>query len=109
MSTPPRLPPFIQAMLAPSFYPHPTASPITLLQTHISYILLTGDYVYKVKKAVNLEFADFSTLERRRHFLLEELRLNQRGAPGLYLDVLPICAVPDGFRLGDGEPQPNMP
>lgn len=60
------------------------------LETHISYLFLTGAHVYKVKKAVNLGFLDFSTLERRRFYCQEELRLNRRLAPSLYLDVVPI-------------------
>jgi aminoglycoside phosphotransferase family enzyme/predicted kinase len=64
---------------------------IEVLQTHISCILLAGDYAYKIKKPVNLGFLDFSTLEARRHYCEEELRLNRRTAPGLYLDVVPIC------------------
>ena len=77
-------------MLRPEFYPHSVTPPVRLVQTHISFVLLTGPYAYKVKKAVDLGFLDFSTLERRRHFCQEELRLNARGAPGLYVDVVPI-------------------
>jgi aminoglycoside phosphotransferase family enzyme/predicted kinase len=83
-------------MLRPEFYPHPVTAPVRLIQTHISFVLLTGPYAYKVKKAVDLGFLDFSTLERRRHFCQEELRLNARGAPGLYVDVVPITL--DGGR-----------
>ena len=79
-SEPPSL---IRAMLRPEFYPHPATARIQLLQTHISYVLLTGEYAYKVKKGVDLGFLDFSTLDRRRHFCSEELRLNRLGAPRL--------------------------
>jgi uncharacterized protein len=85
------LPPVIQAMLQPEFYPHPVQTPIRLVQTHISYVLLTGDYAYKVKKPMNFGFLDFTTLEKRQHFCQEELRLNKRGAADLYLEVLPIA------------------
>ena len=61
-----------------------------LLQTHISWVLLTGPYAYKFKKPVDLGFLDFSTLALRKHFCEEELRLNQRLAPQLYLDVVSI-------------------
>src|SRR5512144_504562 len=99
------LPDVIRQMLRKEFYPHPTADRIQLLQTHVSYILLTGDYAYKVKKPVDLGFLDFSTLDRRRHFCSEELRLNRRGAPGLYLGVVPVSQDGDHFRLGGaGEP-----
>ena len=60
------------------------------MQTHVSYVLLTGDYVYKLKKPVNFGFLDYSTLEKRKHFCEEELRLNQRGAGELYLGVVAI-------------------
>ena len=98
------LPPLIQAMLDPAFYPHPAQDPIQLIQTHISYILLTGDYAYKVKKPLDFGFLNFTTLEQRRHFCQEELRMNQRGAPGLYLQVLPIFQTNGHFQFnGSGE------
>ncbi|WP_019487412.1 bifunctional aminoglycoside phosphotransferase/ATP-binding protein [Kamptonema formosum] len=84
------LPPLIQQMLRSDFYPHSVTEPIELLQTHISFVLLTGDFAYKLKKPVNFGFLDYSTLEKRHHFCTEELRMNQRGAPELYLEVLPI-------------------
>lgn len=80
----------VKQMLQPEFYPHPVTEPIKLLQTHISYVFLTGNYVYKVKKPIKFGFLDFSTLALRRHFCQEELRLNRRLAPDLYLAVLPI-------------------
>ncbi|MDX2255462.1 MAG: AAA family ATPase [Pseudanabaenaceae cyanobacterium bins.39] len=84
------LPPIIEQMLKPEFYDHPVTEPIQLLQTHISFVLLTGQYAYKVKKPMNFGFLDFSTLEKRQYFCTEELRLNRRLAPDLYLSVLPI-------------------
>lgn len=98
------LPPLIQQMLEPGFYPHQLKEPIELIQTHISYVLLTGDYAYKIKKPVNFGFLDFSTLEKRQHFCAEELRMNKRGAPELYLEVLPVTQQ-DVFQLG-GTGQP---
>ncbi|MDQ6966403.1 MAG: hypothetical protein Q9M23_05725, partial [Mariprofundaceae bacterium] len=77
-------PPLIQAMLQADFYPHPT-SHIRLLQTHISWVILSGPFAYKVKKPVSFGFLDFSTLEKRKHFCEEELRLNRRLSPELYL------------------------
>lgn len=98
-------PPLIQQMLQPGFYPHPVTEPIELIQTHVSYVLLSGDYAYKLKKPVNFGFLDFSTLEKRQHFCAEELRLNQRGAPELYMEVLPITQVENQFQLGGmGQP-----
>ncbi|MCB1900239.1 MAG: AAA family ATPase [Rhodocyclaceae bacterium] len=66
-----------------------------LVETHISWVLLAGDEAFKIKKAVGLDFLDFSTLEDRRFFCQEELRLNRRTAPELYLDVLPITGPPE--------------
>lgn len=98
------LPSLIQQMLQQGFYPHPVQEPIQLIQTHVSYVLLTGDYVYKLKKPVNFGFLDFSTLEKRQHFCQEELRLNQRGAAELYLEVLPITLQDEQYILaGTGE------
>jgi len=61
-----------------------------VIETHISWVLLTGDFVYKIKKPVNFGFLDFSTLEKRHFYCKEELRLNRRLAPDLYLDVVTI-------------------
>ncbi len=87
--------------MLPEFYNHPVVAPIQLLQTHISYVLLTGDYAYKVKKATQFGFLDFSTLALRQHFCYEELRLNRRLSPELYLAVLPITQVNQTFYLND--------
>jgi uncharacterized protein len=99
------IPALIEQMLQPGFYPHAVQEPIELIQTHVSYVLLTGDFVYKLKKPVNFGFLDYSTLEKRQHFCQEELRLNQRGAGELYLEVLPITLVGEEYHLGGtGEP-----
>ncbi|GAB1541757.1 bifunctional aminoglycoside phosphotransferase/ATP-binding protein [Scytonema sp. NUACC21] len=99
------IPPLIQQMLKPGFYPHEVTEPIQLIQTHISYVLLTGKYAYKVKKPMNFGFLDYSTLEKRQHFCYEELRLNQRAAAELYLEVFPVTLVDEEYRLGGtGEP-----
>lgn len=79
----------VAALRDPARYPHPVER-VALLQTHISCILLAGDFAYKIKKPVNLGFLDFSTLTARRRYCEEELRLNRRTAPGLYLDVVAI-------------------
>jgi aminoglycoside phosphotransferase family enzyme/predicted kinase len=94
----------IEALQQPAAYSHPVAT-IEMLQTHISWVLLTGEFAYKLKKPVDLGFADFSTLERRRHFCLEELRINRRLAPEMYLDVLPITGTATRPRVG-GEVSP---
>lgn len=94
----------VAAMMEPGFYARPPAV-VTHLETHISHLFFAGDLVYKVKKAVRFSFLDFSTLAKRRHFLQEELRLNRRLAPSVYLGVMPICFDESGWRLGGwGEP-----
>ncbi len=75
-------------------------APVRLLETHISYVLLTGIYAYKIKKAITLEFLDFGTLEARRRFCEEEVRLNQRLAPALYIDVVKITGSPTAPAIG---------
>jgi uncharacterized protein len=95
------LPELIQAMLSPDFYPHPVTMPIELIQTHASVVLLTGDFVYKLKKPVNFGFLDYSTVTSRQHFCEEEVRLNQRGAKELYLAVLPISKQGDKYQFGN--------
>jgi len=98
------LPVLIQQMCQGDFYPHGVIEPIRLIQTHVSYVLLTGDYAYKVKKPVNFGFLDYSSLAQRQHFCQEELRLNQRTAPALYLEVVPICRQGETYYLGgEGE------
>lgn len=72
----------------------------TISQTHISWLLLGEQYVYKIKKPVDFGFLDFSTLEKRRFCCEEELRLNKRLAPGLYLDVIPVTGMPERPQLG---------
>lgn len=92
----------IQAMLQPDFYPHPT-SEISLIQTHISWVITTGDFVYKVKKPVDFGFLNFTTLARRKHFCEQELTLNRRLAPDLYLEVLPIGKKDGHYQLSGGD------
>ncbi len=93
------LPAPIQAMLSPQIYPHPVREPIELIQTHASFVVLTGDYAYKIKKAVDFGFFDYSTLEKRHHFCSEELRLNRRMAPDLYLDLVILTKVNSGSHV----------
>ena len=77
---------------------------VELIETHISWVLLAGDTAWKIKKPVSLGFLDFSTLEKRRHFCDEELRLNRRYASALYLGVVPITGTPQAPRLGGTGP-----
>jgi aminoglycoside phosphotransferase family enzyme/predicted kinase len=86
------------ALLAPRAWPRSTG-PVELVETHISWVFLTGELAYKVKKPVRLDFLDFSTPELRRHFCEEELRINRRFAPGLYLGLSKIVRTPDGLAV----------
>jgi uncharacterized protein len=92
----------IQALQNPILYDHPV-SHFQVIETHISWVLLTGQYAYKIKKPVNLGFLDFSTLEKRHHYCLQELTLNRRLAPDIYLDITSIGGTPETPILG-GEP-----
>ena len=77
---------------------------VRLIETHISFVLLTGRYAYKIKKAIKLAFLDFSTLTARRVFCEDELRLNRRLAPRLYLDVVPISGTFEAPTIGGTGP-----
>jgi len=93
----------IRALQNPALYDHPVES-FTVIETHISWVLLTGPFAYKFKKPVNLGFVDFSSLEKRKYFCAEELRLNRRFAAELYLKVVAITGTPARPQInGDGE------
>lgn len=94
----------IQALMTGNGFPHPVTE-VEHIETHISYVLLAGDFAYKIKKNVSFGFLDFSTLEKRKHCCEEELRLNRRQAPDLYLAVIPITGTPTHPQLNDtGDP-----
>jgi uncharacterized protein len=84
----------------PDAYPESFAGPVEVRQTHISAVFLAGPYAYKVKKPLDLGFLDFRTVEQRRHFCAEEVRLNRRLAPDVYLDVVPITRAGERLRVG---------
>jgi len=90
----------VELLQDPAAYPHPVDS-IELIETHISWVLLTGDYVYKIKKPLDLGFLDFGTLERRQHFCEEEVRLNKPWSPSIYIDVVPISIAPGRAMVND--------
>ncbi len=97
------LPHVIEALSDPTAYPYPVGA-VEVRQTHISAVFLAGPYAYKVKKPVNPGFLDFSTLEKRRHFCEEEVRLNRRLAPQVYLGVVPVARTEQRLRFeGGGE------
>lgn len=92
------LPPVIQALLSAAPYPHP-AGRVQLVQTHISYVFLTRDYVYKIKKPVDFGFLDYSTLGKRRYYCQRELKLNRRLCSKTYVAVVAIRKTRDGYRI----------
>lgn len=93
------LPPIIRGLLNPAAYgPDVHVGSIELVETHISWVLLADDYAYKVKKPIRFGFLDFSTLELRQRYCEEELRINRRYSPELYLAVTPITGSPEQPR-----------
>ena len=97
------LPPLIEALRDPRRYPHPVDE-VTLVETHISWVLLAGDFAYKIKKPLTLPFLDYGTLEKRRACCEAELRLNRRYAADLYLAVVVIGGSADAPVVGGGGP-----
>jgi len=94
----------IAGLLRAEAYPHPVSEPIRLVETHISWVLLTGEIAYKLKKPLRLSFLDYSTLERRHALCDEEVRLNRRHAPDLYLGVSAIAGGVSTPRVDGGGP-----
>ncbi len=92
----------VNALLTPEVYEEDPGQ-IELVQTHISFLFLTKKFVYKVKKAVDFGFLDFSTLEKRRFFCEKELELNRRLCPDIYLEVVPINKSTNIRIKGAGE------
>jgi uncharacterized protein len=90
----------ISFMNDPAAYPEKTAK-VDFVQTHHSWVFICDEFVYKLKKPVDLGFLDFTTPEKRRFYVGEELRLNTRFSPDVYLDVVPISKKGDGFSIGD--------
>jgi len=83
----------IASLLQPDAYAHPVHQ-IELRETHISWVLLTGEFAYKIKKPIQFPFLDYSTLEKRESFCHQELRLNRQFAPDIYMGVVPITGTP---------------
>jgi aminoglycoside phosphotransferase family enzyme len=95
-----QLPDFITFLLQPAAY-EPQPSDVTLIQTHISYVIITDDLVYKFKKPVDFGFLDFTTLAKRHHFCQQELILNRRLCPSIYLGLVALEKTDAGFILTD--------
>ena len=95
-----KLPPYIQALLNPEVFSHP-AEDLKLVQTHISYVILAGDFVYKFKKEVDFGFLDFSTPAKRKKCCEQELVLNRRLCPDIYLGLVTVYQGDDGYSLSE--------
>ena len=93
----------VNAFLNPEFYDH-SVDHIELIETHISWVFLSGCFAYKIKKPVDFGFLNFTTLEQRKFYCQQELVLNSRFAPQIYLEVLPVTQLEDQLSLsGQGE------
>jgi len=99
------LPEHLAGLLRPQAYPHPVEMEVTLVTTHLSWVLLTGVFAYKIKRPVCFPFVDLRSAQRRAFFCKEELRLNRRFAPELYLDVCPVTVTGGAACIG-GRAQP---
>ncbi len=99
------LPDFIEFLLKPTSYPH-TVEDVTLVQTHISFVLLAGDFVYKFKKPLDFGFLDFTSLEKRKYFCEQEVLLNRRLCPTIYLGLVRITSQQNGNFMLDGIGEP---
>lgn len=99
----------VAALMRPDAYRAAVEAPVDVVrhrETHISHLFFAADRVFKLKKHIRLAFLDYGTLERRRHFCEEEVRLNRRLAPAVYLGAVPVCRAATGGLLvkGPGEP-----
>ncbi|MBB3169504.1 AAA family ATPase [Simiduia aestuariiviva] len=89
----------IKALMRPEAFNHPVAD-LQLIETHISWVILTGEFAYKIKKPLDLGFLDFSSLDKRRGFCADEIRLNQRFAPELYIELTAITGTEAAPHMG---------
>jgi aminoglycoside phosphotransferase family enzyme len=94
-----KLPDIVQALLDPGIYPEPTKT-VSLEQTQMSFVFLCDEYVYKIKKPVNLGYLDYTTLEKRKVFCEKEIELNKRLTTGVYLGVVPITRQGKTYSIG---------
>jgi len=95
----PPLPELVKMLLDPQVYPH-RPEQVELVQTQMSFVFLTGDYVYKVKKPVNLGYLDYTTLDKRHFYCQKEVELNRRLCPEVYLGVVPVTRDKGDISLG---------
>ena len=94
--------PLVNNLLNPACYPH-EVSKFEVIETHIAWLIRTGEFVYKIKKPVNFGFLDFTTLEKRKYFCEEELRLNQRLSENTYIEVVAIGGTENAPEIGDSD------
>ncbi len=92
----------IDDFLDPAFLPDKTEK-VSLIQTHISFVFLADEFVYKIKKPVNFGFLDFSSLKKRRYYCDHEIILNRRLSKDVYIGVLPIIYDGKTYRMGIGK------
>jgi len=92
----------VAALSQPQIY-GAAGSEVTVLETHMSFVFLAGDKAYKLKKSVRLPYVDFSTIDKREDACRQELSLNRRLAPGVYLAVSPLCVVDGKFSIGGAD------
>jgi aminoglycoside phosphotransferase family enzyme/predicted kinase len=110
LSPPQDLPELIAALTRPIAYPVPPTTPVVVAQTHASLVMLAGEYAYKLKKARDFGFFDYSTPGLRRHFCAQEAILNARLAPHVYLGVAPVLVRPNGVvAFGSISPPATVP
>jgi aminoglycoside phosphotransferase family enzyme len=95
-------PSIIQDLLDPDSLPDKTGR-VSLIQTHISMVFVGDEFVYKVKKPVDFGFLDFTTLEKRKHYCEQEVKLNQRLAQDTYIGVMPVTYDGKHYRIGQDE------
>lgn len=98
-------PPWLESLLDPRSYPE-RPKEVRLIQTHLSWVFMAGRFVYKVKKPVDFGFLDFTTLDKRKFYCSEEIRLNRRLCPEIYLSVVPVTRETDSSYILEGKGEP---
>src|SRR5512135_3084778 len=92
---------YLDALFDPAAYDEKTSS-VRLVQTHVSFLFITDNHVYKIKKPVDFGFLNFTTLDRRRFYCTAEVRLNRRLSSDIYLGVVEVRETPEGAAIDGG-------